>query len=89
MRVGKIVGRVWSTRKIEQLPVGALKRVELESGAGSIIAFDSLDCGEDEEVLVVTGAPAIEFFQDRRPPVDAVIVASLDREASESTRKTK
>ena len=54
---GRVIGRVWSTKRLEALPQGALLEVEIESGA-RLIAFDPLGCGEGEEVLVTQGSVA-------------------------------
>ena len=89
MRAGKVVGRVWSTKKLEQLPVGALLRIELEAGAGTVIAFDPLGCGEHEEVLVSTGTTARGYFTGADTLVDAVVIASLDDAATNTNPKSK
>ena len=48
---GKVVGRLWATKRVQSLPQGGLLEVELESGA-RLIAFDPLGCAEGEEVLL-------------------------------------
>ena len=88
MRAGKVIGRVWSTKKLEQLPAGALLRIELEAKAGTIIAFDPLGCGENEEVLVVAGSVA-RVCVNGGACVDAVVIASLDQEAAKPKSKSK
>ena len=88
MRAGKVIGRVWSTKKLEQLPAGALLRIELEAKAGTIIAFDPLGCGENEEVLVVAGSVARDCVNGGAC-VDAVVIASLDQEAAKPKSKSK
>jgi len=88
MQAGKVVGRVWSTKKLEQLPAGALLRIELEARAGMIIAFDPLGCGDKEEVLVVTGSVARQYFNGSDVLVDAVVIASLDEAAPKGKSKS-
>lgn len=88
MRAGKVIGRVWSTKKLEQLPPGALLRIELEAKAGTIIALDPLGCGENEQVLIASGSVARDYLSGS-PPVDAVVIASLDEEAAQSISKSK
>jgi ethanolamine utilization protein EutN len=44
---GRVTGRVWSSKRIETLPQGALLEVEIEGG-GRMIAFDPLGCADDE-----------------------------------------
>ena len=74
---GRVIGRVWSTKRIETLPQGALLEVELEKG-GRLVAFDPLGCGDGEEVLVTQGSVAAGFFEGVRAPVDALIIGSID-----------
>ena len=88
MRAGKVIGRVWSTKKLGQLPVGALLRIELEDKAGKIIALDPLGCGENEEVLVVTGSVAKDYVSSGAS-VDAVVIASLDEQVAKPKSKSK
>lgn len=82
MRAGKVIGRVWSTKKLEQLPAGTLLKIELESSAETIIAFDALGCGEGEDVIVVTGTIAGKYFQGTDSMVDAIVIGSLDESSS-------
>ncbi|MEQ8653801.1 MAG: EutN/CcmL family microcompartment protein [Kiloniellales bacterium] len=77
---GRVVGRVWSTKRIESLPQGALLEVELENGA-HLVAFDPLGCGTDETVLITQGSVAAAFFEKVKAPVDALIIGSIDETA--------
>jgi ethanolamine utilization protein EutN len=74
---GKVIGRLWATRRLSDLPQGALLEVELDSGA-RLIAFDPLGCGEGERVLVTQGSVAKGWFKDGTAVVDALVVGSLD-----------
>lgn len=74
---GRVIGQVWSTKRIEALPQGALLEVELDQG-GRLVAFDPLGCGEGEEVLVTQGSVAAGFFEGVKAPVDALIIGSID-----------
>ena len=74
---GRIIGRVWSTKRVNSLPQGALLEVETEGGT-RVIAFDPLGCGDDEEVLITQGSVAAGFFEGVRAPVDALIIGSID-----------
>jgi ethanolamine utilization protein EutN len=47
---GRVVGGLWSTKRIDTLPQGALLDVELDNGA-HLVAFDPLGCGDGELVL--------------------------------------
>ena len=48
---GRVIGKLWSTRRVDTLPSGALLEVAVEGGA-SIIAFDPLGCNDGEAVLI-------------------------------------
>lgn len=73
---GRVIGSVWATKRLEQVPNGAFLEVELEAG-GSVIAFDVLGSGVGERVLVATGSVASGQFPSH-PPIDALIIGSID-----------
>jgi ethanolamine utilization protein EutN len=73
----KVIGSVWATRRLEAIPSGAFLRVEVDGGA-ELIAFDVLGSGVGERVLVVTGSVASTWFAPEHPPIDALIIGSLD-----------
>ena len=68
---------VWATRRVDALPNGALLEVRTDDGA-SLIAFDVLGSGVGERVLVATGSVASGYFGPDHPPLDALIIGSLD-----------
>lgn len=72
-----VTGSVWATRRLDTLPNGALLEVEADDGA-RLIAFDVLGSGVGERVLVATGSVASAFFAPEHPPLDALIIGSLD-----------
>ncbi len=74
---GKVVGRLWSTKRVASLPQGGLLEIELENGS-RLIALDPLGCAEGEEVLVTQGSVAAAYFDKSRAPVDALIIGSVD-----------
>ena len=74
---GRVTGRVWSTKRVEALPQGALLEIETEGGA-RLVAFDPLGCGEGEEVLVTQGSVAAGYFDGVKAPVDALVIGSID-----------
>ena len=77
MITGRVIGRVWSSKRIDSLPQGALLEIELENKT-RLIAFDPLGCGEGEIVLITQGSVAAGYFQEGRAPVDALIIGSID-----------
>jgi len=81
MKTGTVVGRVWATKRIDQLPPGALLEIQLDGkGSERIIAFDPLGCGEGESVLITFDEAATRFFPESKAVVDALIVGSLDQD---------
>ncbi len=74
---GKVIGHVWSTKRIDSLPQGALLEVEVDGGS-RLIAFDPLGCGEGEQVLITQGSVAAGYFEGFKAPVDALIIGSID-----------
>jgi ethanolamine utilization protein EutN len=72
-----VTGSVWSTRRLEALPNGALLEVKADDGA-TLIAFDVLGSGIGERVLIATGSVASGWFGDSHPPIDALIIGSID-----------
>jgi ethanolamine utilization protein EutN len=72
-----VVGNVWATRRLAELPAGAFLEVESEGG-GRLVAFDVLGTGVGERVLVATGSVAAAWFPGKLPPIDALIIGSID-----------
>jgi ethanolamine utilization protein EutN len=73
-----VVGNVWSTKKVEGLPNGAFLEVEVDEGGAHLVAFDVLGSGIGERVLVATGSVAAAYFPDPHPPLDALVIGSID-----------
>jgi ethanolamine utilization protein EutN len=80
MLKAKVVGSVWSTKRVEGLPNGAFLEVEVEGAGARLVVFDVLGSGVGEHVLVATGSVAAAYFPDPHPPVDALIIGSIDPE---------
>jgi ethanolamine utilization protein EutN len=77
-----VTGSVWMTRRVDSLPSGALLEVKTDDGA-RLVAFDVLGSGEGERVLVATGSVASGYFSPDHPPLDALIIGSLDEQGEE------
>ena len=73
-----VTGSVWSTRRIDGVPQGAFLEVTVSGSDATLIAFDVLGSGVGEEVLVVQGSVAAAWFPGPPPPVDALIIGSVD-----------
>jgi ethanolamine utilization protein EutN len=69
---------VWSTRRIDGIPAGAFLEVEIDGTGSKLIAFDVLGSGVGEHVLVAQGSVASSWFTGTPPPVDALIIGSID-----------
>ena len=83
MKTGRVVGRVWATKRLPELPNGALLEIDLDPSSGSgggerIIAFDPLGCLEDERVLVTQGSVAKGWFEGSSAVIDALVIGSVD-----------
>lgn len=76
---GRVIGRLWSTKRIGTLPQGALLDVQMENGS-HLVAFDPLGCGDGELVLITQGSVAAAYFENVKAPVDALIVGSIDEQ---------
>ncbi len=73
---GRVTGQIWATRRIDNLPQGAL--LEVAVADQTLIAFDPLGCAMDEEVLITQGSVAAGYFAGAKVPVDALIIGSID-----------
>lgn len=73
-----VVGNVWSTKRVEGLPNGAFLEVEVLDGGSRLVAFDVLGSGLGERVLIATGSVAAAYFPDPHPPLDALVIGSID-----------
>jgi ethanolamine utilization protein EutN len=73
-----VTGQVWSTRHIDGLPPGAFLEVEADGSGSRMIAFDVLGSGVGERVLIAQGSVAANWFTGTPPPVDALIIGSID-----------
>lgn len=84
MILGKIIGTVWATRKDENL-VGAkfliVRQLNLDYTETSsfVVAMDSVGAGVGEVVLVATGSSARQTTITKNRPIDAVIMAIVDK----------
>jgi ethanolamine utilization protein EutN len=73
-----VTGRIWSTKKISEVPAGTILEVVVDESNTRLLAFDPLGCGEGEKVIVATGSVAAAWFPGKPPPIDALIIGSID-----------
>ena len=84
MYIARVVGDVVSTHRHEHLgerKLQLIRRLDLtgEEEGGEVIALDVIGVGVGERVLVVQeGGAARALFNDKRIPVQAVIVGVVD-----------
>lgn len=74
MKLGKVVGSVWATRKAACLQGQTFLIVE--SDGQKIVAADQVGAGTGDKVLLATGTVASKFCMEA--PVDAAVVAIVD-----------
>ena len=84
MILGKVIGTVWATRKDEQLRGLTLQLVRELDPDGTeksrvVVAVDSVGAGVGETVLFAQGSSARQTEVTKNKPVDAVIVAIVDK----------
>ena len=76
MKIGKVTGSVWATRKAGCLAGQTF--LVVKTAQEELVAADQVGAGTGDRVLLVTGTAASKFCMEA--PVDAVVVASLDPE---------
>ncbi|CRZ16998.1 EutN/CcmL family microcompartment protein [Mycolicibacterium neworleansense] len=82
-----VTGNVWSTRRIDGIPAGAFLEVEIDGTGSKLVAFDVLGTGVGERVLVAQGSVASGWFTGTPPPVDALIIGSIDSKPDTNPNK--
>jgi ethanolamine utilization protein EutN len=83
MLLGKVVGKVWSTRKESRITGLKLLIVQpLDQGQNPygnvLIAGDQIGAGIGELVVVVQGSSARTAIPEQELPVDAVVIGIID-----------
>ena len=84
MILGKVIGTVWATRKDEAL-VGVslqiVRHIDLDYKLKDafVVAVDTVQAGVGDIVLVATGSSARLTTVTKNKPVDAVIMAVVDK----------
>ena len=77
-----VTGRIWSTKKLSEVPAGSMLEVVVDETNSRLLAFDPLGCGEGEKVIIATGSVAAAWFPGKPPPIDALIIGSIDEAAT-------
>ncbi len=84
MILGKVVGTVWATRKDENMvgmSLQIVKHIDLDYKVKEtfVVAVDTVQAGVGDIVLVATGSSARQTAITKNKPVDAVIMAVVDK----------
>lgn len=74
MKVGKVIGSIWATRKAQCLQGQTFLVVKADGE--EIVAADHVGAGPGDRVLLATGTVASRYCMDA--PVDAAVVAIVD-----------
>ena len=73
-----VTGRIWSTKRLNEVPAGTMLEVQVDGSNTMLLAFDPLGCGIGEKVIITTGSVAAAWFQGKSPPIDALVIGSID-----------
>jgi microcompartment protein CcmK/EutM len=84
MILGKVIGTIWATRKDEEMvgmKLQIVKQVDLDYKLKDsfVVAVDTVQAGVGDIVLVTSGSSARQTAATKNKPVDAVIVAVVDK----------
>jgi ethanolamine utilization protein EutN len=91
MKTGVVIGKVWATKRLDELPGGALLEIAMEENDGPgehMIAYDPLGAGDGERVLITQGSVARSWFKDQKAVVDALVIGILDEPRATARGKT-
>lgn len=84
MVLGKVVGTIWATRKDEELTglkLQIVRHLDLNYALKEtfVVAVDTVQAGVGDVVLVCSGSSARQTAVTKNKPVDAVIMAVVDK----------
>jgi len=93
MKTGVVVGKIWATKRLSELPGGALLEVAIEEEDDTderLVAYDPLGAGVGERVLITQGSVAKAWFKDNSSNVvDALVIGIVDEpRAAQKTKKS-
>mgnify|MGYP001180886066 CR=1 FL=1 len=84
MRIARVIGTIWATRKEEKLNglkllvVQPLNALDESHDGPPLVAADIIGAGVSEKVLIVSGSSARGAAGDNSIPVDATVVGIID-----------
>ena len=93
MKTGVVVGKIWATKRLSELPGGALLEVAIEEEDDTderLVAYDPLGAGVGERVLITQGSVAKAWFKDNSSNVvDALVIGIVDEQrGAQKTKKS-
>jgi ethanolamine utilization protein EutN len=84
MKIGRVVGSLWSTKKNDLLTgmklmiVEPINPLDADEKYQPIVAVDSIGAGIGEDVIYATGSSARKATLNQESPVDAAILGIID-----------
>lgn len=84
MKVGKVIGNIWATRKddnlagVKLLIIQPLDLVTGKACEAPMVAADYIGAGEGERVIYVSGSSARKASDKEFTPIDATVVGIID-----------
>lgn len=83
MHLGRVIGTVWATQKVETLTGYRMLVVQpvthrLEEHGRPIVAVDTVSAAPGQLVYIVRAREASKALEERMNPVDAAIVGIVD-----------
>lgn len=83
MIIGKVVGKLWSTRKDEKLNgqkflVVRLMKNGMEESENVLVAADTVGAGSGDLVMITQGGSTRQIAGLRDVPIDSIIVGIID-----------
>lgn len=82
MLKARVMGPIWATKRISDVPAGALLELETVPGGDVIVALDQLGSGPGDLVLVATGS-SVSRYLTTACPIDALVVGVIDEPSSD------
>ena len=84
MKLARVIGNLWATRKQERLLQRRMLVVQPMTFSGEdvdtpIIALDTMDSGQGDLVIYTTASEAAIPFRPGLTPTDATVVGVVDR----------
>lgn len=84
MNIGRVIGKVWATRKCDSLEGKRMLFLQPMVFSGKdigdpIVVLDTMDAGEGDTVIYVSSTEATVPFKPTPTPTDATIVGIIDR----------